>query len=315
MKTKLFHGLLCAGFLLVRTAFGNSITITVDPTLAPNAAGSPSWNQWQANAITALENNASTAGTPGTPSYFQATTGPVDATQTLVTGFPSWLGQLNPASPYAAESGNRMTFAVAITTTDLAPSISLSEVGFDSSTNSTNTILTDGFGGVANGWGPGSDAIDTGIGYDWSNGWVGLIYTYDGQGNVTGATVVDSGSTTTLVNALFGRGSGNSVPAYCSSTCDAADQHAAIDAAVASMASITQFTGTYYLSTNSDESGTFASGSGTFDITGTAPEPGTCLLLLSGSLILLIRGRFVGLRPATGFRRTAKHGGSPGPAH
>ena len=291
MKIKLLRFLPLAVALIAQAAFAGDITIDVIPTLAPNADGSPSFPTWTTNALNALTSDATSSGTAGTPSFYQALSGPVDASQTIVTGFNSWLGQVNPASPYDQESGNRMTFGVAITTTDPTPSISLSQVGFYADSNDSNDLL--GFGGIAAGYGPGSDPLGNGIGYDWSNGWVGVIYGPDGN------TYVNSGPTTVLVNALYGIGSGNSVAAYCdpSSSCTTADQQAAIAGAVESMWGATQFTGTYYLSNNSDGSDPLATGSGTFDITGETPEPTTLLLLLAGlPCLMLVRRRFDAFR-------------------
>ncbi len=248
-------------------AVASSITITVVPTLAPNMDGSPNWDAWVANSLTALENNESSAGTPGTPSYYQAVTGPVADSQTIVTDFSSWMGQADPAAPYDGEYGNRLTFGLAILGN--GTQFSISQLGFDASSNDPNDVL--GFGGVADDYGPG--------GYDYSSDYVGVIFGTDGNPN----TYVTGGPDTQLVDALFSRGSGNSMPAYCAG-CDQADEQAAIDAAAELIAPVSQFTGTYYLSNNADESGTFASGSGTFDLV--TPEPAAWLMMLGGGAVV-----------------------------
>lgn len=258
-----------ASFVLCQGAFAEAFVITVTPSLAPNAYGSPSFAQWQANAFTALKNGATSAGDPTSPTYYHAQS-TVDASQTIVTGFPSWLGQVDPGTAfgaaYANEYGNRMTFGLSIVGQNGAQ-FSVSELGFDSSSNGS-TLLTTGFGGAAGGWGPGT--------YGYSDGYIGVIFGTNGNPD----QYITSGPDTQLVDALFSRGSGNSNAALCPN-CSLADQQAAIQTAVDQMAGITQFTGTYYLSDNADGTNRFASGDGTFDITGTTPEPSTWILLLS----------------------------------
>jgi len=298
MRTNAIRLLPCIALLCSCAAFAETIDINVIPTLAPNAydGASTSFQDWTINALNALETGTSSAGTPGTPSYYQAASGTLQAIQTIATGFPSWMGQIAPTSPFDLEAGNRLTFGVAITTSDPTPSISLSEVGFVASSNDAPAVLgvpegVLGFGGIAEGYGPGDQPLVDGIGYDWSNGWVGVIY----GGNPDGSNeYITSGPTTVLVNALYGIGSGNSEAAYCdpSSSCTLADQQAALDAAETAMSAVTQFTGTYYLSDNSDGSDPLATGSGTFQIT--TPEPATPLLLLSGIFVIaFVRRRVV----------------------
>jgi len=268
--------LFCLSVFCAPAVFASGVTVEVLPALAPNAFGSPSWTGWEANALSALESGASSAGTPGTPTFYQPLSGSVDASATIVTGFYSWLGVADPAAPFDQESGNRMTFGLAIEGN--GTQFSISELGFDAIGNDSGDLLGQGFGGVGNGYGPG--------GYDYSANYVGVIFGKGGNPD----TYITSGPDTQLVDALFSRGSGNSQAAYCAG-CSTADEQAAIAAAVAGMGGMTQFTGTYYLSANGDESGTFASGSGTFYLSGT-PEPSTFVLLLAGVGGLLMSRRF-----------------------
>jgi hypothetical protein len=257
--------MICAG-----SALASSITVEVIPALAPNADGSPSWEGWEANALLALETSASAVGTPGTPTYYQSLSGPVDASETIVTGFNSWLGVADPGAPYDQESGNRMTFGLAINGN--GTQFSISELGFEADSNDAGDVLQFSYG-------VGS--------YDYGANYVGVVYGTNGGPN----TYITSGPDTQLVDAIFSRGSGNSMPAYCAG-CDTADEQAAIQAAVAAMAGVTQFTGTYYLSTDSNEADAFTSGSGAFDITGTTPEPSTLWLLLGAiPVAVLVRRR------------------------
>ncbi len=68
------------------------ITITVFPALAPNRWGSPSWNAWASNAVTAILNGYSSYGDPSSPTFYQQITNAVPVTNNMVTSFPSWMG-------------------------------------------------------------------------------------------------------------------------------------------------------------------------------------------------------------------------------
>ena len=78
--------------------------------------------------------------------------------------------------------------------------------------------------------------------YDYSNDYVGVIFGTGGGPN----TYITSGPSSQLVDAIYGRGSGNADAAYCPG-CSLADQQAAIDALDPDFAGMTQFTGTYTL--------------------------------------------------------------------
>jgi hypothetical protein len=274
-----------AGFTLTGgVAFADipSITITVTPTLAPNAYGSPSWAAWEANSITALENGLSSYGDPTLPTYYQAQS-MVNATQTVVTDFPSWMGQAisDPNSPFANEYGNRMTFGLTILGN--GQTFSISQLGFNAVSNDAGNAL--GFG-----YAPGPVT-----GYDYTPNYVGVIYGIDGAAAtneytyVTCSTAYDvtcAYSDSQLVNALYSRGSGNSFAALCNGPCTAADGQDQINATAEYMndTNLTQFTGTYYLMDGQD---TIASGSGTFNIA--TPEPSTWLLML-GAIPVIVGG-------------------------
>jgi PEP-CTERM motif len=224
------------------------IVIDVVPWLAPNAFGSPSWNQAQLNAVQGMENGGVAVGTG--PSAFVPNSN-VTAAQAIVTGFPSWMGQANPGaafgSAYANELGNRMTFALAVFGN--GQQFSISQLTF-------NATSSDAGNGLGFGFGAGS--------YSYSADYVGVIL---GAG---GPTYITSGPSTQLVDEIFGRGSGNSYAAYCD-PCTLAQQQAAIDAAAAGAAYT--FTGTYSIDG--------AIGSGTFDVSA-VPEPSTWAMMILG---------------------------------
>ncbi len=232
------------------------IVVSVVPWLAPNAFGSPSWSAAQSNAVTGMMNGGVATGSG--PSAFVPNSS-VTASQVIVTGFPSWMGKVDPGTAfgpaYANELGNRMTFAVSVVGT--GETFSISQLAF-------NATSSDPFNGLGFGFAAG--------GYNYGPGYVGVLYGIDGKLGGGDDTLITGGLNTQLVNAIFGRGSGNSYAAYCPG-CSLADQQAALDAAAAGSGAPFTFTGTYTLDR--------ASGSGTFQVAA-VPEPSTWALMLLG---------------------------------
>ena len=255
MKKMLSSALAAAAMLCAVSApVKADIVIDVVPWLAPNAFGSPSWGMAVTNAVTGMMNGGVATGTG--PSAFIPNSN-ITAAQAIVTGFPSWMGQANPGAvygpAYANELGNRMTFAVGIVGT-AGTEFSISQLSFNSVSSDPGNAL--GFGYAA-----GS--------YSYSPDYVGVIYGQNGAPN----TYVTSGPSTQLVNAIFGRGSGDSYAAYCPTmgACDTAAQQAAI--AAAAIGPSYTFTGTYTI----DD----FSGSGTFNVAA-VPEPSTWAMMILG---------------------------------
>ena len=83
------------------------ITMTECFSSAPNAYGSPSWNNYVSNAITGIMNGCTAVGDPTQPSYYQSQT-VFDPGQLIVTAYNSWDGQVSPAAPFNNEEGNRL---------------------------------------------------------------------------------------------------------------------------------------------------------------------------------------------------------------
>lgn len=229
-------------------------TIQVTPWLAPNAYGSPDWPTAEANAVQAMYQGVSSYGTPGTPGYFEAQSY-VTAAEAIVTGFNSWRGQVDPGIVFGAlfgpQYGSRMTFGLAAYGN--GDKISISGLGFSATS-------TDPFNALGFAYGPGS--------YNYGTGYIGVLYGADGVLGGGDDTFITSGSSDQKVDAIFGRGSGNSFAAYCAG-CSLADQQAAIDAVAAYLGTDFEFEGTYTLDGGS--------GSGTFHIAA-VPEPGAASL-------------------------------------
>lgn len=252
------------GTTLLAASAHASITIKVTPSLAPNVYGSPSFAAYTVNADNALYTGASSAGTAGTPTFYQARSN-VTSREAVVTGFPSWLGQLNPGTTvgpaFSSELGNRMTFGLTAIGTK-GTKFSVSQLSFNAVSNDPADYLGFGFAG----------------GYNYSTALLGILYGADGQLGGGDDTFITSGADTQLVDAIIYRGSGNSNAAYCTGTCNAADQEANL-AAAANIPGLTQFTGTYSITGDSQA----VSGSGTFNISGAGvPEPASWALMIIG---------------------------------
>jgi hypothetical protein len=256
---RLLLGLAAAGAMSAASA-AHALTITVTPALAPNAFGSPSYAPWVNNAVNALYAGQTSAGTPGTPSYYQAQSN-VQASDLVVTNFSAWMGQAEPGGAFAGELGNRGHFGLSILGD--GQQFSISELSF-------NAVSTD----------PG-DALGFSFAtgdYDYSGSYVGVLAGADGIVGTGDDTFVTSGPNTQLVDALFGRGSGNALEGLCAG-CTPAQEQAAIDAAAASFGTQPfQFTGTYQL--RAVTGALVAEGSGSFDVG--IPEPGTWALSIAG---------------------------------
>ena len=105
--------LIVAISLVAAMSASATVTVTVDATMAPNGWGSSSYATWAANGIYAMEYGLTSYGAAG-PAQFNVTTSPLPVSANFVTGFPSWMGQADPAAPYNNELGNRASFVAVI---------------------------------------------------------------------------------------------------------------------------------------------------------------------------------------------------------
>ncbi|MBN8729434.1 MAG: PEP-CTERM sorting domain-containing protein [Acidobacteria bacterium] len=254
-------------------AFAGPITIDVNPALAPNGFGSPSYASWRTNALNALYNGTTTAGTPGTPAYYEQRT-QFFGNEVMVTSFPSWLGQVDPGSvfgpAFASELGNRILFGLVVNGN--GTQFSISQLSF-------TAFSTDPFDALGFTFAAGS--------YNYGADYVGILAGDDLQVFTSDDVFVTAGPNTQLVDALIGRGSGNALW-----PCGPGDPHpctnnAERQIALNDMANYNDglqylFQGTYRIS---DGATVLAETTGTAVIN-SVPEPATSLLLAAGLLAL-----------------------------
>lgn len=261
-------------FLAASTvALAGPIVIEVHPALSPNGFGSPNYAAWRTNALTALYNGNTTAGTPGTPDYYEQRT-QFYGNEVMVTSFPSWLGQVNPGAvfgpAFASELGNRILFGLVVNGN--GTQFSISQLSF--SAFSTDPLNALGFSFAAGSYNYGSD-------------YVGILAGSDLQLFTGDDVFVTAGPNTQLVDGLIGRGSGNALwpcgpgdPHPC--TNDAERQIALNDMANYNGGQQYLFQGTYRITEGAN---VLAETTGTAAIN-EVPEPASGLLLGAGLLAL-----------------------------
>ncbi len=189
---RLVFGMVLA-LLCATVAVADPINMTILPSVAPNAFGSPSWGAYAANAMTGLQSGGP-AGTPGTPSYYAAG-GPFLPGDFIVTTFNSWRGELAPPAPFDNEYGNRVHFGLHIASD--ASLFSLSELSFSMTSSNPLHILD---------WSSGFDSTD-----NYSALRLGINYGADGIKGTADDFLITSGSASQLVNELFYIGIANSM--------------------------------------------------------------------------------------------------------
>ena len=174
--------------------------IEVFASPAPNVFGSPSWAPYLTNAIHALQNGLTAVGTPSTDptAYFRVSQ--ENEEQNIVSGFPSWLGFVNPGTMFGAaftnELGNRLHFGLHILGN--GTKFSLSGLFFDMESTDAGDI----FQFIGDFTSP-SDA--------YSSTRVGLNYGPDGIKGTGDDVLISSGPATQQVDELFYVGVGNAI--------------------------------------------------------------------------------------------------------
>lgn len=253
-------------------ALADAPTITVIPSLAPNVFGSPSFTDYQSNAISAIETGQTTAGT-GAAQYNALPDGAtLNVTQNVVTNFNSWNGVADPNTPqYPNEVGNRLHFGLHIVGN--GTQFSISQLKFSATSSDAGNSLGFGFPN----------------GYTYGDGYVGLNYGPDGiKGTSDDFFTTSSTPDTQLVDELFSRGSGNAWEAL-SSDPGATNQDKIYGTwAKYNLPDSFTFTGTYSLANADTSLPDIATGSAGVNF---VPEPASLSLLGLGGLALLGRPR------------------------
>lgn len=182
--------------VLYSSANGQSPTVSVFPSLAPNAFGSPSFPTWESNTITALENGLSTFGDPTLPTYYSQIANGALIPPWVATEFPSWHLLANPGTvfgpAFASELGNRLYFNIHIVGN--GTQFSISQLSLNLHSSDAGNFL--GF------------SVPAGT-FNYNSGYVGLNYGPDHIKGTMDDFFVTGGLNTQLVDELFARGAGN----------------------------------------------------------------------------------------------------------
>lgn len=92
-------------------SFGGTITVDIVASIGPSPTSS-NLQAYENNAETALQNGLTTGGTINTPAYYSQVSGTINPLGFVTTTYNSWLGTMNPAAPYASETGNAVFFGL-----------------------------------------------------------------------------------------------------------------------------------------------------------------------------------------------------------
>jgi hypothetical protein len=113
MRRSLISLVSVAALACATATYGDSITLNVFASSAPNGFGSAAWDGYCVNALNSLENGLGNIGDRSSdPTAYEIAPAVVEAGDIAATSFPSWRGVVNPAAPFNNEHGNRMHFGL-----------------------------------------------------------------------------------------------------------------------------------------------------------------------------------------------------------
>jgi hypothetical protein len=249
-----------------RNTQAGPITMSSFAASAPNIFASPSSNAYVFNALQGIDQNGATTGTAGQPTRYQSGTAflPGDF---IVTSFPSWQGEANPAAPFDNEFGNRVHFGLRVEG-DGTHNFSLSMLNNDMNSNDPLNILDNDGGFSVYG------AHRVGINY----GADGIRQTGTNLVAAGDDTVIASGSASQLIDLLLYVGVGNALEAT-----DLASLQDSLDYINGNAPFVVS--NRYWLS---DGTNTLAE---TYATATAVPEPATLTLLGIGAAVAVLRRR------------------------
>src|ERR1017187_9656071 len=260
-------------------------TITVFATMAPNVGGSPSFAPWAANGLTAMEDGLTSFGAAG-PTQFNVATTPLPVATNFVTGFPSWMGQADPSSPYNDELGTRADFVAVINGN--GGLISIANMGVTLSSSDPGDAL-----GVS--W-PDNNLSSLDWTYDADD--IGILFN-NGVNMSGGFTIIDSSTLgyddgTALVNEIISIGAGNAYAGYLGDDPNPGATDQDIINYDLSFIDPYDFTGTFTYGDPKSDGIYVDSGSATFDFT-SVPDAASALGLLGLALsgLALLRRKLI----------------------
>jgi len=118
-------------FLASAAAFSATITVTIIPSIGPGPDGPPAdITSYENNAEHAIENNLTTFGGSGPTGYSQVS-GSINPLGFIDTPtYFSWLGTVNPASPFDQQHGNAVYFGLSAVSSDPGTTFTINDIAF-----------------------------------------------------------------------------------------------------------------------------------------------------------------------------------------
>ena len=197
MRTSRFASAVLSLSLVASAAAAQGpIAMTICPSPAPNAFGSPSYPGWRANALAALQTGgcATSGNRDVDPTAFVPLSLHYQPEDVMVTSFSSWRGTENAPPPFDSELGNRLHCPLRVRG-DGSQQFTLADVDFEMTSSDANVL---GFTGTLAGTTlDGVNRVGVNFGPDRKPGTLDDEFYTSGEGDAV------------LLDALYYRGPGN----------------------------------------------------------------------------------------------------------